>query len=299
MGEAPDPGEAALSARLEAVEPVAAPALSEMGPRALDARLKDLVGKRGSWDQVFGPAARAFVRKRVAAELGFANLGQYLKERLGMGRRAVEQRVWLERRMEALPQLRYALGRGEVSYEKARLLAGVADFDSVNGWIRRAQGMTCAELSRAVAEAEDAQACARGRCELRMPDGVSRLLEATLRGAAAAFGGLLDPRQCMFLVAWHFLEAWGPLLKQRSTLSRRVRDRDRGWCTTPGCSRPSAQGHHLVHRSQGGGDGPGNLPPLCAPHHLRGVHGGKLRVSGTAPDHLVWELADGTPFRPR
>jgi hypothetical protein len=32
---------------------------------------------------------------------------------------------------------------------------------------------------------------------------------------------------------------------------------------------------------------------LCAVHHLRGVHMGRLRVSGTAPDRLRWELGVG------
>ncbi len=35
---------------------------------------------------------------------------------------------------------------------------------------------------------------------------------------------------------------------------------------------------------------PMNLVSLCATHHLRGVHMGRLRVSGTAPDRLHWEL---------
>src|SRR5574342_449721 len=140
------------------VEPVAAPELAEMGPEALDERLKALLEKRNGWDEAFGVLARGFVQRRLAAKLGFANLGHYLRERLGMSRRAFEQRVWLEKRMEALPQLRHALEQGEVSYEKARRVAGVADFDSVNGWIRRAEGMTCVERTRASAGAEHAQA---------------------------------------------------------------------------------------------------------------------------------------------
>ncbi|HET6922908.1 MAG TPA: HNH endonuclease signature motif containing protein, partial [Anaeromyxobacteraceae bacterium] len=281
---------------LEAVEPVAAPALSEMGARSLDARLKDLVAKRERWDEIFGVLALGFVQKRLATKLGFAGLGQYLRERLGMSRRAFEQRVWLERRMEELPQLRYALGRGEVSYEKARLVDGVADFDSVNGWVRRATGMTCAELARVIAGAEDAQACARGRVEVRLPGWVAGLLSAALRRAAQVFGEGLAPWECLVLVSWHFVQVWEPLLRHRDTLSRRVQERDRGWCTVPGCSRASAQDHHVVLRSRGGSDDLGNQTATCAPHHLRGIHGGRLRVSGTAPDELAWELADGTPF---
>jgi hypothetical protein len=33
-----------------------------------------------------------------------------------------------------------------------------------------------------------------------------------------------------------------------------------------------------------------NLTVLCAFHHLEGVHGGKIRCEGEAPDGLVWEF---------
>ncbi len=281
---------------LEEVEPVPPPELPRMEPRALDARLKALVARRDDWDGIFGILARLFARKRLAAELGFANLGHYAKERLGMSRRALEQRVWLERRMEELPQLRHALAQGEVTYEKARLLAGVADFDSVNAWIRRTEGMTCAELERAVRATEDAQVCARGKFEVRMPVRVAQLLEAALRVVAEASVGSPGRGECLALAMAHFWTVWKRPPGRRATPSERIRDRNGGWCTAPGCSRASAQGHHVILRARGGGNGVDHTTGLCAPHHLRGVHGGRLRVSGTAPDRLVWELADGTPF---
>ncbi len=281
---------------LEAVEPVAAPELEELELTALDDRLRELAGKRIGWDEVFGGLARMFTRSGLARRLGFANMGHYLKERLGVSRRAVEQRVWLERRMEELPQLRYALERGELPYEKARLVAGVADFDSVNGWIGRAQGLTCVELERAIAQAQDAQACVRERLEAQVPERVARLLEAALRAAAETEDGPLDPAACLASVARHFVEVWGPLVRRRNTPRNRAMERDGWWCRVPACSRPAAQGHHVIRRSHGGGEGAENLTALCAPHHLRGIHGGRLRVSGTAPDHLVWELASGACF---
>ena len=282
---------------LSAVEPVAAPELSPMEPEALHARLQDLVGKQRGWDLTFGRMARIFVRKGLARQLGFANLGHYVKERLGMGRRAFEQRVRLERRMEELPQLRHALQRGEVSYEQARLVAGVADFDTVNEWIRRAGGMTCIELVRAIAGAEGAQACARGKVEVRTPQGVSRLLSAALRRAAGLFGPELFPGEHLLLLTWHFVPTWGPVFWGRRRPSPAKR-RDGGFCTCPGCSRGWAGDHHLVFRSQGGSDRKGNLTGVCAPHHLRGIHGGRLRVTGTAPDHLVWTLRSGRRLGP-
>jgi hypothetical protein len=31
---------------------------------------------------------------------------------------------------------------------------------------------------------------------------------------------------------------------------------------------------------------------LCAVHHLQGVHMGRIRVWGSAPDQLHWEVVD-------
>ena len=54
---------------------------------------------------------------------------------------------------------------------------------------------------------------------------------------------------------------------------------------------PIAQGRREGARRSGrGSDDPENLISLCAAHHLHGIHGGRMRVTGTAPDKLVWEF---------
>jgi len=45
-------------------------------------------------------------------------------------------------------------------------------------------------------------------------------------------------------------------------------------------------------RSQGGTDDEWNLISVCAVHHLRGIHMGRLRVTGRAPDELRWEVVE-------
>jgi hypothetical protein len=97
-------------------------------------------------------------------------------------------------------------------------------------------------------------------------------------------------------VARHFVETWKPYVKKARTRSQKVRERDLGRCQAPGCSRAGGQVHHVEHRSWGGGDEDGNLVSLCACHHLRAIHGGYMRVWGTAPDRLEWEVC-GLPFR--
>jgi hypothetical protein len=60
--------------------------------------------------------------------------------------------------------------------------------------------------------------------------------------------------------------------------------------SSPGCSRPAVHCHHIEFRSQGGSDDPDNQIGLCAVHHLRRIHAGLMRVTGQAPDKLVWEF---------
>jgi len=55
--------------------------------------------------------------------------------------------------------------------------------------------------------------------------------------------------------------------------------------------------HHIVFRAAAGGDAPENLTTLCAFHHQRGVHAGRVRVTGTALHRLGFELGtrEGQP----
>jgi len=65
--------------------------------------------------------------------------------------------------------------------------------------------------------------------------------------------------------------------------------RDRFRCQSPVCRSRNCTPHHIVFRSQGGGDHPSNLVALCDRCHLSLVHGGHLRVTGLAPDALLWD----------
>ena len=70
-----------------------------------------------------------------------------------------------------------------------------------------------------------------------------------------------------------------------------VFERD-GWrCAAPVCtSRRNLQDHHIEFRSQGGGNELGNRITLCAWHHLRGIHGGRVRLRGAVGDGLHWQI---------
>ena len=109
-----------------------------------------------------------------------------------------------------------------------------------------------------------------------------RLRAATNRPASDsdAFAAMLD----------HALATW----TQRDPGKPRpdpVFERDGYLCAVPGCSsRMSFHDHHVVFRSHQGSNDIENLLTLCAFHHRRCVHAGRLRIRGLAPDRLVFEL---------
>jgi hypothetical protein len=70
--------------------------------------------------------------------------------------------------------------------------------------------------------------------------------------------------------------------EKRSASRDQVFTRSGHRCQAPCCSRRAGlESHHVIFRSAGGSDEPGNLVGLCAFHHHHGVHGGLLEIRGT------------------
>lgn len=274
---------------LEVLDPVAAPPSPDDDaptPPVLDARLGELAAQRDRWDALVGHLGLLMMSLRLWREAGFASFSHYCAERLGMSGRAVEQRAALERRLYELPALREAMAARRISYEKARVIAAAADGDTVHAWIARAETTPCVALRREADAREDAQMCARGDMPVRMPRRVLSLLEAVVRAARDAAGTRLSDETCLEWMALHFLQTWLDAVPPPRSRHQRVLERDGGLCTMPGCSRSAVHAHHIRLRSRGGSDDPSNLTSLCLAHHLGGVHGGFIELSGTAPHGL-------------
>jgi hypothetical protein len=79
-------------------------------------------------------------------------------------------------------------------------------------------------------------------------------------------------------------------------IRRQVLLRDQNMCQVPGCRNTIALDvHHIQPRAEGGTHRAHNQLCLCTVHH-RAIHEGKLHVSGRAPDALVFQHADGSPY---
>jgi len=124
----PHPG--ASAATLESGAPlVRSPsrlALAFLRGRDADGRLRELVRARATVRPRLGALAEAVVQDRAYEKLGFRCLGDWSRERIGFGARAVGEwaRVW--RALRELPRLRGAVLAGEISWTVARKIVGLA-----------------------------------------------------------------------------------------------------------------------------------------------------------------------------
>jgi hypothetical protein len=123
------------------------------------------------------------------------------------------------------------------------------------------------------------------------PHDVARLWSHALQVCRWVEGAALDDWQCAERLIENFRATWEVRSDPAWQSRYRTFERD-GWrCRVPGCSaRRNLQEHHVVFRSQGGSDDPENLVTLCATHHLRVLHAGRLRCHRLPEGLLAWEL---------
>ncbi|MGH2667825.1 MAG: HNH endonuclease, partial [bacterium] len=141
---------------------------------------------------------------------------------------------------------------------------------------------------------------ARHRIVFWVPLDVAGLWNAAIRACRRVSGRRLSDWECLEALIASARETWedagDPGWRRRYSIFERD-----GWrCQAPGCtSRQNLNEHHIVLRSQGGGDEEANLVTLCVGHHQQGVHEGRVRCRGLAPGGLWWELGvrpDGPPL---
>jgi hypothetical protein len=257
-------------------------------------------------------------------ELGFRSLDAYAEERLGMSARRARGLLRVETAASGCPELRDAFASGRLSWAQAQtllpLLMDPAAARHRAKWLAHARRVSFRRLSddveRALATGDfpvppldpaglQTGAIARSRAGsteterlfFSAPRDVARLFRALLATAQRRIervrGRPARTSDALEAMLEHALASWQP--EKPTPRAFAVFERD-GWrCTAPGCSsQRNLQQHHVVFRSRGGTDDPSNLTTLCAWHHLRGVHAGVLRCSGTAPHGLRFDLPFGS-----
>ncbi len=270
--------------------------------KEIDREIRRLVRQDEGWDEIIGHDAYALKASGVHRTLGYASFKQYVEERLKLPYAWVAKRADLEERIWKSPALQEAR-RQKLGFEKLWMLSFLTE-DEIGSWILRAKAMTVIELKRKLDADEDARMRGQGEVKSIVPRSVAYLLAAAIATAKARAGGEGRPispisdARALAIVAAHFLTTYDGVRRRRKSIAQRVRERDGGWCTTPGCSAHSDDAHHIEYRSQGGHPtAMWNQAAGCRFHHVC-VHDFGLRLTGKAPDNLVWTL-DGEPFTGR
>jgi hypothetical protein len=143
-------------------------------------------------------------------------------------------------------------------------------------------------------ERPERQTCAQGGgaewvpAEAEISFSAPASVAALLESAIAAFTPPLAPRWVgLERLLTHVEGEWRRHPRHRDPIFERD-----GWrCRVPGCSgRRNLHDHHIRFRSLGGDNAQENRATVCAWHHLRGIHGGRVRAWGSAVDDVRWEL---------
>lgn len=226
-------------------------------PRELDGRLRAALVELQAVDFEVGVVLKQVAGRGLWRELGFRSFDDYVREGLDLAPRTARRLVRIARAPEAVAT---AFRAGQITLLKAEVLLRGGD-------VAVAETTTLRRLEEDVPE-----------FDFSAPREVAALFRAMV--ARVGLEAMLD-------------EALATWLSMRGRVHPVVR-RDGYRCSVPVCTaRRNLQVHHVVFRSRGGGDEAENLTTLCAWHHLRGVHEGRIAIDGRAPDGLVYTLGVG------
>jgi len=117
-----------------------------------ETRLARLATMRGPLRRALARLAGRLVETRAIERLGFARLGDYARERLGISSRKLQELARIDRALAGLPALEASLRWNLLPWCKVRLVARIATPETVDGWIDRARALPTRRLEAAVRE---------------------------------------------------------------------------------------------------------------------------------------------------
>ncbi len=302
---------------LNEAPPPLEPAVCYADPFALDARMRAVLRAMRRIDWQVGRLLRVFLDRRLYRLMLFPSAHRYVTERLGLSARKARALVALERKTWDADTFGAAYRTGELSWVRALTILPVVTERTAAAWVERAAAVPVRRLADEVEWAlavrdglvpiapppagaalvlDERQLCARPGWEFpdaevafSAPVAVVALVRTAILAFAHPRDSLIGGLESLLL---HVKAEWEGQPRHRDPIFARD-----GWrCAVPVCTaRQQLHDHHLVFRSRGGGNERENRITLCAWHHLRGVHAGRVRAEGEAPDGITWEIG----VRPR
>lgn len=281
----------------------------------LDLRMRRVLSAMQRIDWQIGRLLHIMTSLRLHRVLGFSKADQYAEERLGISARKARALMSLDRRASTAYEVGEAYRSGVLSWLRALTILAVAGDRTAAAWAARASQVTVRRLAAEVEwamevrdgspsqadvpppplgsklEIPERQMCAPGTQE-KIDSEVAFVAPASVAGL---FRGVVACATRPYEPSWkglerlllHVRKEWEAEPQHPDPIFRRD-----GWrCTVPACtSRRNLHDHHLQFRSRGGGNSQANRTPVCASHHLRGIHASRVRARGEAPHAIVWEL---------
>ena len=193
---------------------------------------------------------------------------------------------------------------------RALTVSPIVTEDTAAAWVGRAQEVTVRRLNDEVewalagrdglapvapppagATLDEWQTCARPEWELTDSEITFTAPASVVSLFRTAILAFTDRTEWYWIGCERFLchvrDEWRAQPRHRDPIFERD-----GWrCAVPACSsRRNLHDHHVLFRSRGGDNARDNRVTVCAAHHLHGIHAGRIRAWGTAPDGVTWEL---------
>jgi hypothetical protein len=122
----------------------------------VDNLLHNIAAGCGALHLAIGDGLNALETGRRAMDLGYSNIGDYVREELGLNASTAAKKARLARKLRDRPLVREALRRGEITVRKAEIIVPVAAGDKQMLWILRAKAETVRALRKAVRGKSDA-----------------------------------------------------------------------------------------------------------------------------------------------
>jgi hypothetical protein len=199
--------------------------------RDADARLRELVGRRARVRPVLGELAVAVLKGRAYEPLGCRSLGDWSRERIGVGARTVREWARVGRALAELPRLRAAVLSGEVPWTVARKIVAHVTPENEEACLETVRGRTVRAveaLLRAAWPRERSAPPDQERVTVRVPCSpeVSMKWVAALELARRVAGENLPTWECAEAIAAECASTAAPVeLRQASARQRRKKRR--------------------------------------------------------------------------